>query len=190
MESVKTRCSWAEKDELSRRYHDEEWGIPVYDDQKFFEMLVLEYMQAGLSWSIVLKKREAMREAFDQFQPEKIARYTENQIAEFLENEKLIRNKRKLATLPKNAQAFLAIQAEFGSFQRYIWKFVEEHPKKGSYEKEEDIPTKTPLSEEISKDMKKRGFSFLGPVTVYAFLQATGIVNNHVVRCFCYSEKS
>lgn len=176
------RCAWAENVcVLYRDYHDKEWGIPVHDDAKLFEMLVLESFQAGLSWLIVLKKREAFREALDGFDPKKMAGYGESKLEELMSNEKIIRNRRKLEALPVNASAFLEIQKEFGSFSSYLWGFVDDKPVAAS----ENIPTQTPLSDKVAADLKKRGMRFMGSVTVYSYLQAVGVVNDHEKGCFC-----
>ena len=185
----KKYCDWALKSELEKNYHDEEWGKPVFDDKKFFEMLVLEYMQAGLSWQTILQKREAMRAAFDDFDAEKIEKYDEKKCAELLENPGIIRNQLKIQALAHNAKIFRKIQREFGSFSKYIWNFTGGKIIFGNYEKISDVPAKTELSEKIAKDFKKRGLKFFGPTTVYAFLQSTGIVNDHLVYCHCYQKK-
>lgn len=184
----KKYCDWALKSELEKKYHDEEWGKPIFDDKKFFEMLVLEYMQAGLSWQTILRKREAMRAAFDNFDAEKIEKYDEKKCAELLENPDIIRNRLKIQALAHNAKIFLEIQREFGSFSEYIWAFTDQKIIFGNHEKISDIPPKTELSEQIAKDFKKRGFKFFGPTSVYAFLQSTGIVNDHLKYCHCYQK--
>lgn len=163
-------------------------GKPVFDDKKFFEMLVLEYMQAGLSWQTILRKCEAMRAAFDNFDAEKIEKYDEKKCAELLENPDIIRNRLKIQALAHNAKIFLEIQREFGSFSEYIWAFTDQKIIFGNHEKISDIPPKTELSEQIAKDFKKRGFKFFGPTSVYAFLQSTGIVNDHLKYCHCYQK--
>jgi len=178
------RCGWCESDDLYRAYHDEEWGVPVHDDRKHFEFLVLESAQAGLSWITILRKREAYRNAFDNFVAEKVAAYGEDKIQELMQNPGIIRNRRKIESAIINAQCFLQVQKEFGSFDRYIWDFVEGRPIVGHYETLEQVPAKTELSEMISRDLKKRGFRFLGPVIVYSYLQATGLVNDHLDSCF------
>ena len=184
----KIYCDWALKSELEKKYHDEEWGKSVFDDKKFFEMLVLEYMQAGLSWQTILRKRKAMRAAFDNFDAEKIEKYDEKKCAELLENPDIIRNRLKIQALAHNAKIFLEIQREFGSFSEYIWAFTDQKIIFGNHEKISDIPPKTELSEQIAKDFKKRGFKFFGPTSVYAFLQSTGIVNDHLKYCHCYQK--
>lgn len=177
----KKRCAWAENVcSLYREYHDTEWGTPVHDDGKLFEMLILESFQAGLSWLIILKKREAFREALDGFDPVKLAEYDENKIEELMSNEKIVRNKRKLESLAVNARAFLEMQKEFGSFQSYLWAFVDNKPVVTC----ENLPTQTPLSDKVAADLKKRGMRFMGSVTVYSYLQAVGVVNDHGKGCF------
>lgn len=183
-----TRCSWAGDTPIYIEYHDKEWGRPEHDDTRLFEMLVLESMQAGLSWITVLKKREAFREAFDGFDPARIALYGEEKIEELMNNEKIIRNRRKISAAVNNAGLFLKIQKEYGSFDRFIWSYVDGKPVTGHWERIEDMPANTPLSDRISKDLKKRGFRFLGTTIVYSFLQATGIVNDHIKDCFVYQE--
>lgn len=182
------RCSWSTNDEQYIRYHDEEWGVPVHDDRKLFEFLILEGAQAGLSWITILKRREAYREAFDQFDPEKVALYDEAKIESLLQRPDLIRNRLKIRSAVRNAQAFLKVQKEFGSFDRYIWHFVNGKPIQNQWKLLDEIPAQTPLSVKISKDLKKRGFSFVGPTIVYAHMQATGMVNDHLVNCFRYHE--
>jgi len=182
------RCEWAGDDPLYVSYHDEDWGVPVHDDHKLFEFLILEGAQAGLSWITILRKRESYREAFDQFDPEKVARYDEARIAALLENPGIIRNRLKVRSAVQNARAFLKVQEEFGSFDRFIWGFVDHQPIVNRWEKMSDLPASTPLSEQISKEMKKRGFNFVGPTIIYAHMQATGMVNDHTVDCFRYKE--
>ena len=169
-------------------YHDTEWGVPVYDDGKHFEFLVLESAQAGLSWQIVLRKREGYRKAFAGFDPAAVAEYGSREIEALLENKEIIRNRKKIEATVKNARSFLAIQAEYGSFSDYIWSFTGGMPVVGSWTSMSDVPAQTPLSERISRDMKTRGFSFLGPVVIYSHLQATGIVNDHITGCFRFAE--
>lgn len=180
----KKRCAWCEKDDLYRKYHDEEWGVPVYDDQKLFEFLILESFQAGLSWYTILKKRENFRKAFDQFDYKKIAQYNEDKIQELLQNEGIIRYRLKIESAITNAIAFMKVQEEFGSFSNYIWKFTGGKPINNNPKTMQDIPATTPLSDAISKDLKKRGFKFVGSTTVYAHMQATGMVNDHVEDCW------
>jgi DNA-3-methyladenine glycosylase I len=182
------RCSWAGELPIYINYHDHEWGRPVHDDGKLFEMLILEGMQAGLSWLTILKKREAFRVAFDGFDPGKVALYDEEKVAELLENEAIIRNRLKIRAAIGNAQCFLAVVAEYGSFDRFIWSYVEECPVVGNLKKVEDMPVTTPLSDRISKDLKARGFKFVGSTIIYSFMQAVGLVNDHVEDCFAFEE--
>jgi DNA-3-methyladenine glycosylase I len=182
------RCPWGTPDELYIRYHDEEWGVPVYDDKRQFEFLVLESAQAGLSWYTILKKRENYRAAYDGFDVEKVAKYDEKKIEELMHNEGIIRNRRKIEASINNARIFLEIQKEFGSFCNYIWGFVNNKPVVNQLTEVFQIPAKTELSDRISKDMKKRGFKFLGSITIYSHLQATGLVNDHLTYCFRYEE--
>ena len=179
------RCDWAPtNNELYIKYHDEEWGVEVHDDRKLFEMLILEGAQAGLSWSTVLKKRENYRKAFDKFDYEKISRYDEGKIKELLNNAGIIRNKLKIKSAIRNAKVFLEIQKEFGSFDKYIWKFVNFKQIDNKFKSMEEIPASTELSDKISKDLKKRGMNFVGTTIIYAYLQSIGIVNDHQVDCF------
>ncbi|WP_226659329.1 DNA-3-methyladenine glycosylase I [Pseudalkalibacillus hwajinpoensis] len=178
------RCAWVSEEEIYKAYHDDEWGVPVRDDQKLFEMLILEGAQAGLSWITILKRRENYRKAFDQFEVEKVAAYGEEKIQELLMDEGIIRNKLKVRGTVKNAKAFLKIQEEFGSFSSYIWAFTENTPILNRWKSIEEVPAETELSKKISKDLKKRGFTFVGPVIMYSFLQAVGIVNDHTTDCF------
>lgn len=180
----KTRCPWCEKDDLYRKYHDEEWGIPVYDDPTLFEFLILETFQAGLSWYTILSKRENFRKAFDNFDYKKIAQYSEDKIQELLLDSGIIRNKLKVYSAVSNAIAFMKIQEEFGSFSKYIWDFVDGKPIDNKLQSLKDIPATTPLSDAISKDLKKRGFKFVGSTVVYAHMQATGMVNDHIADCW------
>ncbi|MGX7417457.1 DNA-3-methyladenine glycosylase I [Carnobacterium gallinarum] len=179
------RCDWA-KSELDKKYHDTEWGKPLHGDQAIFELLILETMQAGLSWSTVLTKRENFRQALDGFDYQKIALYNEEKKSELLTNAGLIRNKLKIHSIIKNAQAFLRVQEEFTSFDDYLWSFVDGKPIVNQFEKREEVPTETELSQKLAKDLKKRGFSFVGPVTCYAFIQASGLVNDHLLDCDFY----
>lgn len=181
------RCGWA-KNELAIRYHDEEWGVPQHDDRVLFEFLILEGAQAGLSWDTVLAKRENYRQAFDNFDPEKVARFTEAKQAKLMQNEGIVRNRLKIASAVRNAKAFLAVQKEFGSFDSYIWSFVGSKPIDGKRKTLADVPAKTAISDAMSKDLKKRGFNFVGSTIMYAFMQATGVVNDHVRTCFRYKE--
>jgi len=173
---------------LLQKYHDEEWGVPKHDDRRLFEDLVLDRAQAGLSWLTILRKRENYREAFDNFDPAKIAAYDETKIEELLGNAGIIRNRQKINSTIKNTQAFLKVQEEFDSFDAYIWGFVEGKPIQNAWQSMSELPAKTELSETISKDFKKRGFSFVGPTIIYAFMQAVGMVNDHTVGCFRYQE--
>ncbi|GGA79130.1 DNA-3-methyladenine glycosylase I [Flavobacterium palustre] len=184
----KTRCAWCEKDDLYRKYHDEEWGIPVYDDAKLFEFLTLETFQAGLSWYTVLAKREHFRLAFDNFDYKKIVNYSEDKIQELLLNPGIIRNKLKVRATISNALAFMKVQEEFGSFSKYIWGFVDGKPINNKLQSLKDIPATTPLSDAISKDLKKRGFKFVGSTVVYAHMQATGMVNDHIESCWTRAQ--
>jgi DNA-3-methyladenine glycosylase I len=181
---MKTRCSWCEKDDLYRRYHDEEWGIPVYEDAKLFEFLLLETFQAGLSWHTILKKRENFRKAFNNFNYKIIANYSEEKIQELMLDSGIIRNQLKIRYTVSNAQAFMNVQKEFGSFSTYIWRFVDGKPITNKRNSTKDVPATTPLSDTISKDLKKRGFKFVGSTVVYAQMQATGMVNDHVANCW------
>lgn len=182
----KKRCQWVTDDPIYIDYHDHEWGRPVYDDRRFFEMLTLEGAQAGLSWITILKRRENYWEAFDQFDFHKIASYDENRIQELLKNDGIIRHERKIRSVVKNARHFIEIRNGYGSFSEYIWSFVDGQPIINYWKESKDVPQSTPLSEKISKDLKKRGFTFVGPVIIYSFLQATGIINDHEVGCFCH----
>jgi len=183
------RCAWA-RDNLSIAYHDEEWGVPVHDDRALFEFLILEGAQAGLSWSTILKKRPAYRVAFDRFNARKIARYDEAKIAALLANAGIVRNRLKINAAVRNAQAFLAVQKEFGSFDKYIWAFVGGRPIQNRRDRLQDLPARTPQSDAMSKDLLKRGFTFVGSTICYAFMQATGMVNDHLVGCFRHDELS
>ena len=177
------RCPWCDSDELYRSYHDKEWGVPARDDRTQFEFLVLESAQAGLSWYTILKKRENYRKAYDNFEPKLIATYDERKYNELMANAGIVRNKLKIAASINNAQRFLEIQKEFGSFSNYIWGFIDGKPIINHWETMDRIPAHTELSDRISKDLKKRGFKFLGSTTIYAHLQATGLVNDHLVSC-------
>jgi len=181
------RCGWA-SNELNIPYHDTEWGVPVHDDRTLFEFLVLEGAQAGLSWDTILRKRDAYREAFDNFEPAKVARYSDAKCAKLLTNEGIIRNRLKVASAVSNAKAFLAVQKEVGSFDKYIWSFVGGKPIDGERKGHGDVPATTEVSDALSKDLKKRGFNFVGSTIMYAFMQATGMVNDHLVSCFRYKE--
>ncbi len=182
------RCDWATANDLMKKYHDEEWGVPSHSDLKLFEFLVLEGFQAGLSWQIVLNKREAFRKAFDNFDPQKVAKYDKKKLDELIQNKAIIRNKMKIAATVNNAQRFLEVQKEFGSFDNYIWGFVNHKPIVNSFKSMKEVPAKTPVSDKISTDLKKRDFKFIGSTVVYAHMQATGMVNDHLVSCFRYNE--
>jgi DNA-3-methyladenine glycosylase I len=181
------RCTWP-TNELAIRYHDEEWGVPLHDDRRLFEFLILEGAQAGLSWDTILRKRENYRSAFDRFDPKKVAVYGDEKVAELLANEGIIRNRLKIASAISNAKSFLKVQDEFGSFDSYIWQFVGGRPVVNSVNGHGDIPAKTTVSDGISKDLRKRGFNFVGSTIIYAFMQATGMVNDHLASCFRYEE--
>jgi len=179
------RCAWA-SGELSIRYHDEEWGVPVHDDRTLFEFLILEGAQAGLSWDTILHKRENYRKAFDRFDPQRVARYDRRKVQKLLRDPGIVRNKLKVRSAVGNAKAFLQAQQEFGSFDRYIWRFVGGKPRVNSPKSLQQLPASTPESDAMSKDLKQRGFKFVGTTICYAFMQATGMVNDHVVDCFRY----
>lgn len=181
------RCTWA-SNELNIPYHDTEWGVPVHDDRTLFEFLILEGAQAGLSWDTILRKREAYRTAFDNFDAAKVARYSDAKCAKLMLNEGIIRNRLKIASAVRNAKAFLAVQKEFGSFDKYIWGFVDGKALDNRLKGHGDVPAKTDVSDAISKDLKKRGFNFVGSTIMYAFMQATGMVNDHLTSCFRYKE--
>jgi len=181
------RCRWATS-ELNIPYHDEEWGVPLHDDRGLFELLILEGAQAGLSWDTVLMKRARYREVFDGFDVEKVARYDKKKVRELLRDAGIIRNKLKIASTISNAQAFLEVQEEFGSFDKYIWQFVAGKPKQNAWKTHKRLPAKTAESDAMSKDLQKRGFRFVGSTICYAFMQATGMVNDHLVQCFRYEE--
>jgi DNA-3-methyladenine glycosylase I len=182
------RCDWANGSDLLQSYHDHEWGVEVHDDRTLFEFLVLEGAQAGLSWSTVLRKREAYRKAFDNFDSGKISRYSGKAVARLLANPGIIRNRLKINATIANARAFLQVRKEFGSFDRYIWQFVDGKPIRNAWKTMAEIPASTPVSVAMSKDLQKRGFKFVGPTICYAFMQAVGMVNDHVVGCFRYKE--
>lgn len=186
--SDKHRCAWCIGDSLYEAYHDLEWGKPVYDDDTLFEFLILETFQAGLSWITVLRKRENFRKAFDKFNYKKIAKYNQSKIDSLLQDAGIIRNKLKINATITNAQAFMKIQEEFGSFSKYIWGFVDGKPIKNTFKTLKDVPANTVLSDILSKDLKKRGFKFVGTTVVYAHMQATGMVNDHETNCFRYNE--
>ncbi|MFD1161487.1 MULTISPECIES: DNA-3-methyladenine glycosylase I [Hwangdonia] len=184
----KHKCGWCVGDALYEAYHDEEWGVPVYDDATLFEFLILETFQAGLSWITILRKRENFRKAFDNFDYKKIANYNQDKMDALLQDAGIIRNKLKVKATVTNAQAFMKIQEEFGSFSKYIWGFVDGKPIKNKLKNYKDAPANTPLSDALSKDLKKRGFKFVGSTVVYAHMQATGMVNDHEMGCFRYAE--
>ena len=184
-----TRCSWP-SDDLSIRYHDEEWGVPVHDDRKLFEFLILEGAQAGLSWDTILNKRENYRAALDGFDPERVARYDRRKTQQLLRNPGIVRNKLKIASTVGNAKAFLKVQEEFGSFDRYIWQVVGGHPRMNKRKSLSQVPASTAESDAMSKDLKRRGFNFVGSTICYAFMQAVGMVNDHIVTCFRYKALS
>ena len=182
-----TRCKWAEGGNVDYiRYHDEEWGVPVHDDRVHYEFLILEGAQAGLSWSTILNKRDGYRKAFAEFEPAKVARFTNKRIAKLLENPAIVRNRLKVTSAVNNAKAFLKVQKDFGSFSDYIWEFVDGKPIQNRYRKDSDIPATSPESDALSEDLKKRGFKFVGSTIIYAHMQATGLVNDHVTGCFRY----
>lgn len=187
-QTMKKRCRWPGNDPLYIAYHDKEWGVPVHDDRKLFEFLILEGAQAGLSWITILRKRENYRNAFDNFNPEIIACYEDNKISELLNNKGIIRNRRKIMSVVKNAKAFLAVKREYGTFDSYIWQFVNGKPVINSWSDDTEVPAQTPESKAMSHDLKKRGFSYTGPVICYSFMQATGMVNDHVTDCFRYAQ--
>jgi len=189
MNGTVTRCGWANpKNPLYLSYHDTEWGVPVHDDQRLFEFIVLEGAQAGLSWETILNKREAYRKAFDQFDPRKVARYDARRIARLLANPGIVRNRLKIASAVTNARAFLAVQEEFGSFDAYQWRFVGGAPIQNHRRSPREIPPRTAESDAFSKDLKQRGFKFVGTTIIYAHMQACGMVNDHLVGCFRYSS--
>jgi len=185
---VQNRCFWVTNHPLYIEYHDKEWGVPVYDDETLFEFLILETFQAGLSWITILKKRENFRKAFDNFNYKKIANYSEKKFESLLKDEGIIRHKLKIRSAITNAQLFMKIQKEYGSFSTFIWNYVAGKPIVNQFHKKEDVPATTPLSDKISKDLKKLGFKFVGSTIVYAFMQAVGLVNDHTTDCFKYSN--
>lgn len=187
MQTDITRCDWA-KNDLAIHYHDTEWGVPLHDDRRLFEFLILEGAQAGLSWDTILAKRENYRKAFDNFDAEKIVLYDEKKCAELLKNEGIIRNRLKIASAVRNAKCFLQVKQEFGSFDKYIWSFVGGKPIVNHRKSLSEVPAATEISDAMSKDLKKRGFNFVGSTIMYAFMQACGLVNDHLVACFRYDE--
>jgi len=182
------RCTWAGTDPVYIDYHDTEWGVPVYDDRRLFEFLILEGAQAGLSWITILKRRDGYREAFDDFDPVRVARFTPNKVEKLLQNPGIIRNRLKVQSAITNAKAFLRVQDEFGGFSRYQWAFVDNRPVINHRCSMKDIPPRTDLSDKLSRDLKKRGFTFVGSTIIYAHMQAVGMVNDHVVSCFRYRQ--
>jgi DNA-3-methyladenine glycosylase I len=186
---MKERCQWANSSPKMKEYHDKEWGVPEHNDKNLFELLILEGMQAGLSWSTILRKRQNFRSSFDNFDYNKIAKYTENKIEELLQNEGIIRNRLKIQAVITNAKMMLKVIKEFGSFDKYIWSFINNKPIVNQWESLSDIPSKTELSELISKDLKKKGFKFVGSTIVYAFMQAIGMVDDHLIDCFCHTNQ-
>lgn len=186
-QKTKVRCPWA-TNEMNTRYHDEEWGVPVHDEHTWFEFLILEGAQAGLSWDTILKKRARYREVFDDFDPAKVARYDKKKVRELLRDAGIIRNRLKIGAAIDNARAFLEIQKEFGSFDAYVWRFVGGQPKQNAWKTRKRVPAKTPESDALSKDLQKRSFRFVGSTICYALMQGTGMVNDHVVSCFRHTE--
>lgn len=184
----KKRCAWA-SNELSIRYHDEEWGVPVHDDRTLFEFLILEGAQAGLSWNTILNKRDNYRRAFDGFDPQRVARYDQRKVKQLLADAGIVRNKLKIAAAIENAKAFLRVQEEFGSFDRYIWQFVGGKPRVNKWRSLRQLPARTAESDAMSKDLQRRGFKFVGSTICYAFMQAVGMVNDHTVDCFCRTRR-
>ncbi len=182
------RCGWCGNDELYVKYHDEEWGVPVHDEKKHFEFLVLESAQAGLSWITVLRKRESYRKAYDDFDAEKVAQYDKDKIEELMQNTGIVRNRKKIEASINNAARFIEIQKEFGSFDNYIWSFVDNKPVVNNWNDLSEVPATSELSDMVSKDLKSRGFKFLGSTIVYAHLQATGIINDHLTGCFRHGQ--
>ena len=189
MSADKARCTWP-SNELSIRYHDEEWGKPVHDDRVFFEFLILEGAQAGLSWDTILKKRDNYRKALDRFDYKKIAKYDKRKVAELMANEGIVRNRLKIESTISNARAFMAVQKEFGTFDKYVWQFVDGKPIVNHWDGLKQLPASTPESDALSKDLRKRGFRFVGTTIIYAFMQATGLVNDHLTSCFLYPKQN
>ncbi|MEJ2658030.1 MAG: DNA-3-methyladenine glycosylase I [Desulfobacterales bacterium] len=188
MKNNQQTCSWPKEDPLLIKYHDKEWGVPLHNDRRLFEFLILEGFQAGLSWLTILRKRENFHRAFDKFDFNKVAAYDQQKINALLKDSGIIRNKLKIESAIKNAKAFIEVRKEFGTFNKYIWKFTGNKPIHNGFESLEEIPSKTELSDRISKDLKKRGFKFVGSTIVYAHMQATGMVNDHIKSCFRYKE--
>lgn len=187
-EKMTNRCEWVTEDQVYIDYHDKEWGRPLKDDQQLFELLCLEGQQAGLSWLTILNKREQFRKAFDGFDPEVIAGYSDEKLDELMQNEGIIRNRLKIKSIVSNAEAFLKIKEEYGSFSSYIWQFVDGHPIINEWERHEDVPSETAVSRNMSRQMKKDGFKFVGPTICYAYMQSAGLVNDHETSCRCYEE--
>jgi DNA-3-methyladenine glycosylase I len=185
---MEKRCAWAQSNALQSAYHDTEWGVPVHDDRRLFEFLILEGAQAGLSWDTILKKRENYRCAFARFDPRAVARFGKREIALLINDPGIVRNRLKIESAVTNAAVFLAVQAEFGSFDRYIWQFVGGHPKRNRWRTMQQVPAVTPDSDAMSRDLKRRGFRFVGSTICYAFMQATGMINDHLVTCFRHQE--
>jgi len=186
-QTMKKRCEWA-KDEPNTTYHDKEWGKPQHDDQKLFEFLILEGAQAGLSWTTILNRRDGYRKAFSNFDANKVSKYTQKHVEKLLQDESIIRNKLKINSAINNAKKFLKIQTEFGSFDEYLWEFVNHKPIKNKFKNRSDLPASTEISEKLSKDLKKRGFNFVGPTICYALMQAIGMVNDHTSQCYLYKK--
>lgn len=186
--SPETRCAWAGSSDLYQAYHDKEWGVPLHDERALFEFLILEGAQAGLSWITILKKREAYRAAFDNFNVALVARYDEHRLASLLQNAAIVRNRLKLQSAVINAQKFLQVQEEFGSFDAFIWRFVEGKTQQNSWRSLAELPASTPISDAMSRELKRRGFKFVGTTICYAFMQATGMVNDHITDCFRYAQ--
>jgi len=185
---AKSRCKWVSDDPIYIDYHDKEWGVPIYDDQLLFEFLILEGAQAGLSWITILKRRDNYRKAFSQFDAKKVARYDAEKVKKLLQDEGIIRNRLKVESTITNAKAFLAVQKEFGSFSKYIWQFVGDKPVNNKRQKQNEVPPSTDISNAMSKDLKKRGFKFVGTTICYAFMQAVGMVNDHIQDCYRYKQ--
>ena len=187
-EQGRVRCAWVGDDPLYRRYHDEEWGVPLHNDQKLFELLILEGFQAGLSWRTILHKREAFRRAFKGFDPARVAWFSERKLRELEKDASIVRNRQKIRAAVTNAQTFIEVKQEFGSFDRYLWRFVGGKPIIGRWQSITDVPSTSPEAEALSRDLKRRGFKFVGPTIVYAFMQACGMVMDHTVDCFRFAE--
>ena len=185
---ARTRCPWAGSDPLYVAYHDEEWGAPLHDERRLFEMLVLEGAQAGLSWLTILRRREGYRRAFDGFDPGAVARYGRRDVERLLADGRIVRNRLKIDSAVNNARAFLAVQEEFGGFDDYVWRFVDGKPRQNAWTAPEEVPAQTPASHAMSRDLRRRGFTFVGPTICYAHMQATGMVNDHLVGCFRHRE--